>query len=67
MELLLSLTLPDALFAELQTASRTCGTTPARFAAEALEATLADRRLSGVTTGRCGPRVLDVPEDCEAV
>jgi hypothetical protein len=49
--------LPDALAAELSEAAKECSMSPRRFAAQAVEVTLASRRLENVATGRCGPRV----------
>ena len=45
----LRLDFPDELMAELESAAQTCGMRPAAFAAEAIEAALATRRLDRIT------------------
>jgi hypothetical protein len=49
--------IPAPLFEELTAASREARIHPALFAAEALESTLASRRLEFIKPGRCGPRI----------
>ena len=49
--------LPDQLAAELNAAARECEITPTKFASQAIEATLASRRLETALHGRCGPRM----------
>lgn len=54
------ISLPDALFRELETASaqvREHGFGPAEWAAEIIEAEMASRRLPGVRLGTHGPRI----------
>jgi hypothetical protein len=50
MRLILDVDLPDALNAELLTAARLCRVSPAMWAASAIEAELASRRLPRVLT-----------------
>jgi hypothetical protein len=45
----MSLEMPDALHTELELAAGACGMRPAAFAAQAIEATLATRRLDRLT------------------
>ena len=49
--------LPEQLAAELSEAANECSISREKFAAEAIEATLAGRRLETVLHGRCGARV----------
>jgi hypothetical protein len=52
-----SVELPEELSAELHESAKECGIAPTKFAAQAIEATLASRRLESAISGRCGPRV----------
>jgi predicted transcriptional regulator len=52
-----SVELPDELSAELRNAAAECQITPTKFASQAIEATLASRRLETALHGRCGPRL----------
>lgn len=58
MELIINLS--DVMSAELREACQACECSPLQFAAEALEAVLAERRLPRVALGTHGARV---PED----
>ena len=49
--------LPDQLATELNEAANECSISREKFAAQAIEATLASRRLESAISGRCGPRV----------
>lgn len=63
-----TIVLPDALYAELETASskaRELGFGPQAWAQEAVESALASRRLPSVAVGRCGARVFTAVEDPE--
>jgi hypothetical protein len=51
------LVLPSELLTELTLAARESQCSPTVFAAQAIEATLAARRLPGVSPGRCGARL----------
>jgi hypothetical protein len=53
----MSLEMPDALHTELELAAEACGMKPAAFAAQAIEATLASRRLDRLTD----PNVITSP------
>ncbi|GEM_PF-3686724 len=57
MRVILELDLPDALQDELQTAAKTSGIAAPAWAALAIEAELATRRLSRVVHGTHGPRI----------
>jgi|SRR6266481_3833513 len=56
MEFPVMLNLPDALLRELTSAAAECRCEPSVFAAQAIEATLAARRLPRIPIGRCGAR-----------
>jgi hypothetical protein len=57
MEVSFSLVLPDVLYRELIAGCRECNCAPRQFALESLEGVLANRRLTSVEDGRCGPRI----------
>ena len=57
MRVTLELELPDALQDELQKAAKTSGITAPAWAALAIEAELATRRLPRVALGAHGPRI----------
>ncbi len=64
----ITLTLPDALFTELEAASagvREHGFTPETWAQEAVESALATRRLPKVPLGSHGPHARRIEEDAE--
>lgn len=54
MTLEFSMTLPDAMFHELNEAARECKCSPTQFVAESLESVLAERRLPRVRPGTHG-------------
>jgi hypothetical protein len=54
MKLDFSLTLPEALYAQLIEDCQSCEVSPKQYAAEALETVLASRRLPKVELGRNG-------------
>ena len=53
--------LPDQLATELSEAAIECSISPEKFAAQAIESTLASRRLDSGISGRCGPRIFSLP------
>jgi hypothetical protein len=57
--LLFDVELPEPLAAELSEAAIECSISREKFAAQAIEATLASRRLETALHGRCGPRLRD--------
>jgi hypothetical protein len=64
----ITLTLPDALYTELEAASasvREHGFTPETWAQEAVESALATRRLPGVQLGGHGPHKRRAVADAE--
>jgi hypothetical protein len=52
-----SVDLPEELTAELYESAKECQISPTKFASQAIEATLASRRLEIALHGRCGPRM----------
>ena len=57
MRLQFDVELPDQLATELSEAAIECSITREKFAAQAIESTLASRRLETALHGRCGPRM----------
>ena len=57
MRLILDLDLPGPLHGELIAAAKEARVNPELYAALALEANLAARRLEFMPRGRCGPRI----------
>ena len=58
MRIELSLDLPLPLIEELDKAARECRVHPTLFCAEAIESTLASRRISFMPRGRLGARMI---------
>ncbi len=58
MRLTLDLALPNPLYEELLAAAKECRVHPTLFCAEAIESTLASRRISFMPRGRLGARMI---------